>query len=276
MFKHLKKALIACIILLISLSVSGQYRKKRNEFLEGFKIQPKAGINMFYGDLVSEARTNYILGVAAEKEMSEYINIRVDLNYGSMKGTQLFGNTDMPYATFENSFIHFNAGATFRPLDLAYGLFKQRRFNPYVIGQLGMIQYSATEYWGEAGQGADGTIWREANGMSPTFSMGGGVNYYINAHYCLTAEFIGSAIFGDEVDAHKEWSEINGTVHQTDGNDFFYVATVGVTYLFDDSQWKNSPKYNRKAYLRTRSIYKNNKNKYRRPKRGKTRRYRSR
>jgi len=277
MQRYLKKALIASIILLFTVSASGQYYKKR-KYLEGLKIQPKAGINMFYGDLVSQKRTNYTFGVALEKELTSFTNARFDLNYGSMKGTQLLPSTDLAYAYFKNSYIHFNAGVTFRPLDLALGLFKQRRFNPYVVGQLGLMQFSTTEYWGEAGSGPADTPWREVSEMSPTFSMGGGLNMYLTSHISLTGEFIGTYLFSDRVDGHDVWylnyGQADQTEVQTDGNDFFYVATVGVTYLFSDSQWKNSPKYNRKAYLRTRSLYNSDlKKKYSRPSKRTTKRY---
>ncbi|SMO52263.1 hypothetical protein SAMN06265379_102227 [Saccharicrinis carchari] len=229
---------------------------------------------MFFGDLVSESRTNYVFGVAAEREYTSYLNARVDLNYGSMKGTQINEGSTLPYATFENTFIQFGVGATFRPLDYAYGLFKQRFFNPYLIGQLTLIQYNATEYNGPGSFKPDGEIWRERSGIAPGVSFGAGLNYYMNNRVSLTAEVIGTAAFNDELDAHKEWDDRAGNIHQTDGNDFFYVATVGITYLFDDSQWKNSPKYNRKAYLKTRSLFKKSTKKYRRPKkRTKSRRY---
>lgn len=272
MQQYLKKALFASIILLVTVSVSSQYRKKYR-FLEGFKIQPKAGVNMFFGDLVSEARTNYTFGVASEKELTPYLNARVDLNYGSMKGTQLLGSSDLTYAYFQNSYIHFNAGATLRPIDLAYGLFKQRRLNPYVIGQLGVMQFSTTEYYGDGSGYTDGSIWREVSGISPTVSMGGGLNLYYTSQISFSAEIVASKAFSDQIDGHDNWVDALGVTHETDANDFFYVATVGVTYLFNDSQWRNSPKYNRKAYLRTRSLYKVNSKKTKRPKKRKTKRY---
>ncbi len=278
MQQYLKKALFASIILFISVSASGQYTK-RKKFLEGLKVQPKVGVNMFYGDLVSEARTNYTFGVASEKELTRYINIRLDINYGSMKGTQLSYSGDQAYATFDNTYLHFNGGITFRPLDLALGLFKQRRINPYIIGQVGLMSFSATEYFGADSGFEPGSFWRDASGMAPTVSIGGGLNIYYSSQLSFTAEFIPSYAFSDQLDAHDEWYTFDNSgniesVHKTAGNDFFYVATVGMTYLFDDSQWKNSPKYNRKAYLRTRSLYKNKSSgKYKRPKRRKTKRY---
>lgn len=260
------RAVLACMILLLSTSVSSQYRKKRNQFLEGFKIQPKAGVNMFYGDLVSKSRTNYVFGVVAEREYTSYLNARIDLNYGSMKGTQINEGNTLPYANFENTFIQLGLGATFRPLDYAYGLFKQRFFNPYIIGQLSLIQYNATEYNGPMNINPPGEIWRERSGIAPGVSFGAGLNYYVSNRMSLTVEAIGTAVFGDELDAHKDWEDGAGNIHPTEGNDFFYVATVGASYLFDDSQWKNSPKYNRKAYLKTRSLFKSSSKKYKRPK----------
>lgn len=266
MQQYFIKAILACMILLISTSVTSQYRKKRNEFLEGFKIQPKAGVNMFYGDLVSKSRTNYVFGVAAEREFSSYLNGRIDLNYGAMKGTQINDGSTLAYANFENTFIQFGVGATFRPIDYAYGLFKQRFFNPYIIGQLSLIQYSATEYNGPAHFRPEGEIWREKSGIAPAASFGAGLNYYMSNRLSLTLEAIGTAVFGDELDAHKDWDGVDGKIYPTESNDFFYVATFGATYLFDDSQWKNSPKYNRKAYLKTRSLFKKSGKKYKRPK----------
>ncbi len=273
MQQYLKKALFASIIFLITVSSFGQYYK-RKQFLEGLRIQPKVGFNMFYGDLVSEKRTKYTLGVAAEKELSSYLNARLDVNYGSMQGTQLLPNSDKAYATFDNSYIHFNVGATFRPLDLAYGLFKQRRVNPYVIGQFGVMQFSATEYWGNGSGNPEGSVWREVSEMAPTISMGGGVSIFYNNRISINAEFLGSFSFNDRVDGHDVWYMADGTEVQTDGNDFFYVGTIGISYLFSDSKWKNSPKYNRKAYLRTRSLYKSSAKSIRRPSKRSSKRYR--
>ncbi len=293
MHKHLKKALLACLVLFFSLSVSSQYRRKRNQFLEGFKVQPKAGINMFFGDLVTQGRTNYVFGVAAEKEVLPFLNVRLDVDYGSMKGTQINEGFTEPYAYFKNSFMYFNAGATFRPLDLAFGLFRQRLFKPYVIGQIGMVQYSATEYWGPDGPIRSGfrevdDVWRETSGMTPNLSFGGGVSFYFTSNISFTAEFIATALVSDQLDGHDVWytgwfdyddtGDPNTlTEYQTEGNDFFYMGTVGLTYTFDDSHWKNSPKYNRKAYLRTRSLYKQKRSKkYKRPSKRSVKRYRRR
>ncbi len=284
MLRYLNKALLACIIILFCTPAFSQFRRKQNEFLKGLKIQPKAGLNMFFGDLVSESRMNYVFGVVGEKELMPFLNARIDVNYGSMKGTQINPDYVDPYATFENTFIQFNVGASFRPLDLAYGLFKQRLFNPYVIGEFGIIQFSATEYWGPGGPTEyvePGSVWREVSGITPGISFGGGVNFYYSSHLSFTLEFIGTKAFSDQLDGHDEWYARYGEPEQytvtTDASDFFYVGTVGVTYLFDDSQWKNSPKYNRKAYLRTRSLYKSNRGKkYKRPSKRKTKRYRRR
>lgn len=292
MQQYLGKTTITCLIILLSTSINAQYKKK-HQFLEGFKVQPKVGFNMFYGDLVSTERTRYIFGVNAEKELNEYLNARFDLSMGSMKGSQQMSSGDV-YAYFVNEFAQYNFGATFRPLDLAYGLFKQRRFNPYIIGQIGVIQWKAREFFGNAAHSNDYLAWRgigydpidtngdgyddnfERNGtwgFAPTITGGFGCAVFVNSRISINAEWNGTYAFTDELDAHAEWTDNEGNVHQTAGNDFFYLGTIGVTYLFDDSQWRNSPKYNRKAYLRTKSLYKPSSKKHRRPSKRKSKRY---
>ncbi len=257
MQQYLKKALIASFIIFFSVSAHSQY-KKRNIFLDGVSVQPKIGVNMFYGDLVTKKRTNYTLGVSGEKEIRTYISGRVDLNFGSMKGTQLLPATDLTYAYFKNTYFHLNAGASFYPLNLAYGYFKQRLFNPYVIGQFGGMYFNTTEYWGNGSPYEEGTEWRSVNSITPTISGGVGLSYYINNRMRVSGEWIGSFIFSDKVDGHDVWytEGLTGTRHVTDGNDFFYAGTIGLIYIIQDNQWKNNPKYNRKAYLRKRSNYK--------------------
>ncbi len=294
MRKNLKKAIIVYLTLLLSFSLNAQYRK-RHQFLEGFKIQPKVGVNMFYGDLVSKKRTKYTFGVVAEKELTEYLNGRFDLTLGSMKGTQESA-PGLIYAYFSNFFVQYNFGATFRPLDLAMGLFKERRFNPYVIGEIGIIQWRAREWFGAASGFEDGSPWRGVGytpnadrtdfdsdgswGFAPNISGGLGCSVFINSRISLNAEWVGSYTFTDKLDVHDVW--YNGLQPdmtyeyevQTAGNDFFYIGTIGATYLFGDSRWRNHPKYNRKAYIRTRSLYKPSKKKVKRPsRRKKTKRY---
>lgn len=295
MQQYLEKTLLISLILLMCISLDAQY-KKRNQFLEGFKVQPKVGFNMFYGDLVSKERTRYTYGVNAEKELNEYLNARFDLSLGSMKGTQENSPGNV-YAHFTNQFIHYNLGATFRPMDLAYGLFKERRFNPYIIGQIGLMQWTAKEYYGAAAGDNANQAWRgvgydpvdtngdgkndsfERNGkwgFAPTVSGGFGVSTFVSSRISISVEWIGTYAFTDELDAHANWTDGQGNIVETDGNDFFYIGTIGVTYLFDDSQWRNSPKYNRKAYLRTRSLYKPSSNKNKRPSKRRSKRYKRR
>jgi hypothetical protein len=280
---YLKKALFAIIILVLPTCIFSQYIP--SEILEGFKIQPKLAGNVFYGDLVHIGKTNYTFGIAAEREMKPYLNARFDLNFGSMRGTQI--NDGQTYFYFNNVFIFYNIGASFRPLDLAFGLFKQRLFNPYIVGQVGAIQYNSKKFVGEAGARSlsvlipeieTGDVYDETGGfkVAPTVSLGGGVNYYINSHISITAEIIATLPFSDELDLHERWvNPLTGVWTKTaDPYDFFYISSLGVTYLFYDSKWKNSPKYNRKAYIRTRSLYKTQKpKKYKRPKRRNTKRY---
>jgi hypothetical protein len=259
---------ILIIILLFSLTANGQYRKQVR-FWEGFRITPRAGANFFYGDLVDQSRTSYSLGVVAERELSTYLSGRLQLMSGNMKGKQLYGESDLVYAHFSNFYIDANMGASFRPLDLALGYFKQRSFNPYLFAQFGIIQYNTTEWYGPAGLNPD-EEWRKKNGISPTLSTGLGLSYWLMPRISINLEANGTYVFGDEVDGHKDWVGGSGTIYQTAANDYYYTLTAGVSFLINDSKWKNEPKYNRKSYLKTRSSYKRSTNKkYKPPKRNK-------
>jgi hypothetical protein len=292
---YFKKAFFAVVI--FSLSTYAYSQHGRTGLLGGFKIQPKAGVNMFFGDLVSESRTKYAFGVNAEREMKPYLNARFDLNFGSMGGTQTDPFSLEEIYSFSNIFISYNLGVTLRPLDLALGLYKQRLLNPYVIGQLGLLQYKTEKHIGPSainsfinfGEKEDfgeyGFFVKDSEGakfetggyrVTPIFSLGGGASLYINSHVSITIEHIATQVFTDNVDLHKAWYNANTqTWVKTDSQvDFYYISTLGVTYLFNDSKWKNSPKYSRKGYLRTKSLFKFKKpSKYKRPKRRKTKRY---
>ncbi len=151
-------------------------------------------------------------------------------------------------------YIDAALGVSFRPLDLILGYYKQRPFNPYIFLQGGIIYYDATEEFHEGYPVPDAPD-RLRSGVSPQVSFGPGLSYWINPRISIRAELNGTYVFGDEVDGHKEWESPDGTVHPTKDNDYYYTVTAGVTYLINDSRWKNDPKYNRKAYLQTRSIY---------------------
>ena len=98
--------------------------------------------------------------------------------------------------------------------------------------------------------------WRVKSGVTPSLGGGFGVSYWINPKWSVNIEYIGTVPFTDELDAHSVWynDPINEVgLHHTDANDFYYTATIGLTYIINDSRWKNEPKYNRKAYLKTRN-----------------------
>ncbi len=251
------------IIITLSFASNAQYRRKA-AIWEGFTVAPMIGVNVFFGDLVDKSRTSYSGGVVAEREINTYFSGRLQIMGGNMKGEQYIANSDILYAYFTNSYVDANIGATFRPLDLILGYFRQRTFNPYFFTQFGAIYYNTTEWYGEGGLHPN-TEWRTMSGASPTLSIGPGVSYWLTPRLSIKAELNGTFIFGDEVDGHKEWESGSGKIHQTDSNDYYYTITAGISYLISDSKWKNSPKYNRKAYLKTRSVYK----------RGGSRRYKS-
>lgn len=162
-----KQTLVYFIILLLLIPsiLEAQYRRKKFDIWQGFRVAPRGGVNIFYGDLVDKSRTNFSLGVIGERELTSYLSGRVQLMGGQMKGEQVYGETDEIYAHFENFYTDFSIGASFRPLDVAFGYFKQRSFNPYVIGQLGIIQYNTTEYYGPAAgpryERSEDHVWRK-------------------------------------------------------------------------------------------------------------------
>ena len=88
---------IILIFILLPLCAQAQYRQKPSIW-EGFSITPRVGVNFFYGDLVDNSRTSYSLGVVAERELTTYLSGRFQLMGGQMKGTQIFGDTDLEYA----------------------------------------------------------------------------------------------------------------------------------------------------------------------------------
>jgi len=253
MLLSLRYFILVIFVLSISLPESNAQRRRKPQIWEGFSISGQAGANHFFGDLVDNGKTNVTLGVVAEKELTSFLSARASIMGGAMSGTQISYTSDDPYAYFNNIYTEFNVGASFKPLNLLVGYFRQRSFNPYIIGQVGTIYYSASEYYGAGSGFEDGSLWREKSGMTASISGGGGLSFWINSQWSVNVEAIGTFPTTDELDAHSQWTGGDGTIHQTDANDFYYTTTVGIRYLINDSKWKNEPKYNRKAYLKTRS-----------------------
>ncbi len=253
----LRYIIVIAVILSCVLPETSAQRRRKPRIWEGFSVSGRLGANHFYGDLVDDGRTRYTLGFTADKELNTYLSARASIMGGSMAGIQ-YSSEGLHNAWFDNFYTEFNIGATFRPLNVLLGYFKQRSLNPYVIGQVGAMYYSATKYWGVYGNefGEEyGSVWNETSGVTPTISGGLGISYWINSQWSINIEAVGTAPFSDEIDAHKEYELPTGGVVQTEANDFFYTTSIGITYLIDDSRWKNEPKYNRKAYLKTRSQY---------------------
>ncbi len=256
----LRYFVLLIVVLSTVLSEANAQRRRKPRIWEGFSIAGQVGGNHFFGDLVDDSRSSISLGVIAEKELSTYLSARISLMGGTMNGTQhaysdgsAINYVGDVYAYFNNIYSEFNIGASFRPLNLLLGYYKQRSFNPYIIGQIGMLYYSASEFYGD-GSGYDhSTHWRDKDGITASIAAGGGLSYWINSQWSANIELIGTFPTTDELDAHSEWIAADGTIYQTEANDFYYTTTIGIRYLIDDSRWKNEPKYNRKAYLKTRS-----------------------
>ncbi|MCU4175929.1 outer membrane beta-barrel protein [Carboxylicivirga sp. N1Y90] len=249
--------IIVTLVFCSLVSESTAQRRRKSTIWEGVRVTPRVGVNVFFGDLVDKSRTSYSFGGVAEKELTPYLSARVQLMAGNMKGEQTYADTDELYTYFSNFYTDFMVGASFRPLDLALGYFKQRSFNPYIVGQVGIIYHSTDTHYGPHGFDPN-TLRHSVSGVSPSFGAGVGLSYWLNSRMNVNVEFIGALPFTDMIDGHKEW--YSGTpgnivkVNETDPFDAYYTASVGVSFLLNDSKWKNEPKYNRKAYMKTRKM----------------------
>jgi hypothetical protein len=259
------KTIFLCLIgLIVLLPANAQYRRNKFNLMDGTRLTPMGGVNIFYGDLVDKSRTSYSFGSAFERDMTQYLAARTHLMVGQMKGQQLLpGTQDQVYAQFENKYLEFGVGVNFRPLDLAFGYFRQRSFSPYVVGQIGINYFDATEWYGNAagtypswhpsaGLPKEGDVWHEANSITPVFTLGGGLNYWLNPRISIRAEFLANQPVSDMLDAHEEWDDAEGVIHKTDNIDFYYTATLGISIVIQDNRWRNEPKYNRKSYIKIR------------------------
>ncbi len=251
-----KSVTIILLTLFIALPSNAQYKRKGWEkFKEGLSITPKGGYNMFFGDLVDQSRGSFSLGVMAEKELTGTLSARTQLIGGMMQGTQINPTSNTAYASFDNIYTEFSLGAAYRPLNELWGYFKQRKFQPYVHLNLGLVYYNATEYWGPASGNIDGDVWRKAAEMAPLISGGAGTSFWISPILSANLELTGTRPFSDKMDVHDEWYDLAGGTHITDDQDFYYTLTAGITILIKESRLKNDPKYNRRAYLKMRSFY---------------------
>ncbi len=265
-----KKTLLFILLICTFIEANAQFRSRKKNFAAGLSIQAKGGINFFYGDLVSKNRHNYSLGIVALKDVSYCLDVRADLEYGSLRGTQYNeGQTDY-FCSFENNYYSFSAGVSFRLLDYINGLLKDRLFNPYIIGQFGVIYYDADESFGPAAVAVYPDLnkpehWRTEKGFAPILGLGCGCRLYINKKWAAHAEWVGVLPITDLLDAHEIWyknRKNSGPYIQTDDNDYYYVGTVGVSYTFGASDWRNRSKYKRKTIHRRRPKNSHKKKKY--------------
>lgn len=228
--------------------------------LKGLSVTPKLGINWFFGDLVNERPVNFTGGLTLEREMLEYLSARIDIAGGMMSGSQIEPTSGLMFSEFTNTFTSFQIGASFHPVPLMYGYYKQRMFKPYVVGELGIIGFNSTETFGEGNiYGAPtGYTWHSTEGFTfaPIVTFGGGINYYINKSFACNLEWLCGIPFTDMLDAHEEWDSAelgNSPTVKTKGTfDIFWTGSVGVSYTIAESDFRNQFKYNRKSYLKTR------------------------
>ncbi len=256
-----KKILFIFFALLFSFMNEAFAQRRRGfDITQGMTVTPHGGYNLFFGDLVDKSRGSISAGVLVDRELTEIFSARVQLIGGQMQGKQVPEYTNKSYAEFENRYVEFTIGGSYRPLNHAFGYFKQRTFQPYAHLNGGLVYYNSTEYWGPLGPGPDGEEWRSAAEIAPVITMGGGAKIWINPVMSANIELTGSLPFSDKMDAHDVWysaedweAEVNP--NSTDPYDFYYTLSVGLSFTIQDSKLNNDPKYNRKSYIKTRSFY---------------------
>jgi hypothetical protein len=261
---HTKQKIIFLLLGIFTIQsqfTHSQYRRRGDfNFIEGMSITPQIGYNIFYGDLVDESRGSISLGVLLDREINELFSARVQITGGKMQGTQNT-SSDLAYASFDNFYTQFTVGASYKPLNQILGCFKQRTIQPYAHLNTGFVFYNATEYWEEGSIGPAGEEWRSGSGIAPVVTMGGGTSIWLTPTISFNMEFSGALPFTDKMDAHDVWyntledwvSQTNP--HETAGNDFYYTIMAGITITLQESRIKNSPKYNRKSFTKTRNYY---------------------
>lgn len=265
MYRYSKNITLLLIVAILSQPVFSQLRRgySRNPFdlAAGLTITPKAGVNLFFGDLVDESRTSYTVGLTVEREMTRSVGMRASLLGGKMKGDQVYPITNTTYASFKNFYAELGFGATYFPLNHLMGYFRERTFQPYGLAQFGVIYFSATETWGPASAGTRGAVpgevWREPSGVTPFVGAGAGVSLWLSPMLSANLEFTGNLPFSDQLDGHDVWYdswEPRGIEHTTDPFDFYYTVTMGVKINIADSQFRNDSRYNRASYQKTRKF----------------------
>ncbi|MCU4157723.1 hypothetical protein J1N10_17240 [Carboxylicivirga sp. A043] len=256
----LRYFIVLIVLLSTILPESNAQRRRKPKIWEGFSVTGRVGATHYFGDLVDDGQTHFAAGFVGEKELNTFLGGRLSLMGGKMSGTQN-SSAGTKNGWFENTFTELSAGVSFKPLNVLLGYYKQRAFNPYLVANVGALYFSATKYWGVYGNNFPGVeygdVWNEVSKVTATASGGIGLSYWINSQWSVNIEAIGTVPFTDDLDAHSSYELPGGGTVVTENNDFYYVTSVGLTFLIDDSRWKNEPKYNRKAYLKTRSQYKN-------------------
>ena len=118
--KYSVSILLVFFCLVFSFDGNAQ-RRKRSTLLDAVSVAPRAGVTLFFGDLVDESRTSYTYGANLEKEWKRYLAWRAQLMTGRMTGDQIYPGETEPYAYFQNFYVDFGVGAKFKPLDLIFG-----------------------------------------------------------------------------------------------------------------------------------------------------------
>ena len=283
-----KRWLFLIFVLLINSTVYSQYRRHNSsKFSEGLSVTGKGGVNMFYGDLVDKSRTSYSFGLNVDREMDKLFTMRTQFVFGAMKGkqfSQLEEHTDEVFAHFKNHYFEWTFGGTYRLLNHIMGYYKERTFQPYALLHLGITYYNTKEYigegwitqgypiasdnvvhnnwdakmyqkWDELKPKSD-DVWRAPSGIAFIAGFGGGTAIWISPRVKANIEFYGNYCFSDKIDGHDTWFTYPSLeIQKTKSNDFYYIATLGVTYVINDSRFRNDFKYNKVTYYKNRGYF---------------------
>ncbi len=277
----LHRTLSLVLLLLISQFALAQYNNPRgraNTSLLDFSVGGKAGMTLYFGDLMASDRACWNVGALAEKNASSWIAVRLGIDGGQVKGANDYQRQ------FKTTFVDVNLFCKFYPLDLIQGYEDGRLFNPYFgLGGGGLYFSAKKEPTSDMTEEEIAEIsaksvlhqeflYSEKSGL--TGEVGGfiGVRYSFSTKLYIFFEATGLMLFTDDFDAYTGYpisdkdSESGYSWKESDSqNDCMWTITIGAQYRFYDfSKYSYSSKYSRKSYLRNRVTYERNARRMRR------------
>lgn len=283
----LGKITYATLALIISMLVVGlnevsaqYYRRNSYRFTDGLSVSFQFGPSIYAGDmgysfpffngkddffggeigndeLEIATAVDLTYGIGLEKEILEYLNVRLQFNSGNLRGDRRKIGQDVNYR-FRSTFYEASLGGVIDINNLISGYYSYRVVNFYAViaptfllwnsGLDGNPEFSLEaknqsgnwqEVWNRASDGFTGGI-----DYGFVIKGGGGIKVRIDDKWSLMAEYTGNFAFSDNLDHYAKKS----SGEDTDGNDFYYVGQVGLSYKLGPTTFRSKSKYNRKSY----------------------------